>query len=59
MSADIGPAEPAADSSFTVGLRLSSATLTRLRNGSMSWFSDGIWLCAKIVHRSGSSPAAR
>ena len=36
-------------SSLTVGLRLSSATETRLRNGSSSWLSAGIALCVKIV----------
>ena len=54
-------AEPpvAANSSFTVGLRPTSAVLTRLRNGSSNWFSGSIWLCAKIVARSGSMPTAR
>ena len=43
----------AAISSLTVGLRASSATLTRLRNGSSSWLSASTWLWAKIVARVG------
>ena len=45
-------------SSLTVGLRCSSATLTRLRNGSISWLSAGTAECVKIVACSGSRPAA-
>ena len=46
-------------SSFTVGLRLSSGTDTRLRNGNSSWLRAGTALCAKIVERPGSMPIAR
>ena len=49
----------AAASALTVGLRSSSATLTRLRNGSRSWLSAGTELCVKIVAAAGSIPAAR
>ncbi len=48
-----------AASSFTVGLRCSSATETRLRNGSISWFRAGTAEWVKIVALSGSIPDAR
>ena len=36
---------PAASASaFTVGVRSSAATLTRLSNGSMSWLTTGVTL---------------
>jgi len=50
---------PAAISSFTVGLRPTSATLTRERKGTSSWLSASTWLWAKIVDRVGLMPAAR
>ena len=59
ISALIEAPPAAANSSFTVGFRLSSATLTRLRNGMSSWFSASTWLCAKIVAAPGSIPTAR
>ena len=46
-------------SSFTVGLRCSSGTVTSDRNGSRSWLSSGTALCAKITERPGSIPIAR
>ncbi len=46
-------------SSLTVGLRCSSGTETRLRNGSSSWLSAGTALCANTTVRAGSSPMAR
>lgn len=51
---DVSPA--AAISSLTVGLRESSATLTRLKNGNIRWLSASTWECAKIVARPGSTP---
>ena len=53
---EVMPADLA--SSLTVGLRWSSATLTRLRKGSISWLSAGTDEWVKIVAFSGSSPAA-
>ena len=59
ISALVAAPPAAAISSLTVGLRATSATLTRLRNGSSSWLSASTWLWAKIVARSGSIPTAR
>ena len=44
-------------SSLTVGLRCSSGTLTRLRNGSISWLRAGTEEWVKIVAFSGSIAA--
>ena len=59
ISALVAVPPEAAISSLTVGLRATSATLTRLRNGSRSWLSASTWVWAKIVARAGSMPAAR
>jgi len=59
LLSDVPRPAVAAISSFTVGLRATSATLTRLRNGSTSWFSSATWLWAKITARAGSMPTAR
>src|SRR3954453_22509364 len=59
MSALVAAPPLAATSSFTVGLRATSATLTRLRNGTISWPTASTCEWAQIVARAGSMPAAR
>ena len=46
-------------SAFTVGLRMSSDSVTSDRKGSMSWFRAGTAECVKMMVFSGSMPQAR
>jgi len=54
----IGRPEPSS-SSFTVGLRRSSESLTSERNGRSSWLSAGTEEWVKMVVLAGSMPIAR
>ena len=58
MSPVIGRPEDSS-SSFTVGLRRSSESLTSERKGRTSWFRAGTEEWVKIVVRAGSIPMAR
>ena len=58
ISPDMGRLE-AASSSLTVGLRRSSASVTRARKGNSNWFRAVTAEWVKMTVRPGSMPAAR